>query len=188
MSESRPAETNIVAIAAGSVAVNVADIALTDAIDVTSILKSTTIELVEASTTLRRRGNIRNTGDCDRIGRNITESRDTSSKGMGEAKAVEKAVEKEEVREEEGGGEEARRRWRRREGEACTKARDGGGRRREGRREGRGEGETGRERRRQRRGGRDGEGGRRRETGMEGERETERDGEALCVHVWREKE
>ena len=39
MSESRPAETNIVAIAAGSVAVNVADIALTDAIDVTSILK-----------------------------------------------------------------------------------------------------------------------------------------------------
>ncbi len=55
MSESRPAETNIVAIAAGSVAVNVADIALTDAIDVTSILKSTTIELVEASTTLRRR-------------------------------------------------------------------------------------------------------------------------------------
>ena len=55
VSESRPAETNIVATTDGSVDVNVADIALTDAIDATSIVKSTVIELVEASATLRRR-------------------------------------------------------------------------------------------------------------------------------------
>jgi len=55
VSESRPAETKIEAITVGSVAVNVADIALTDAIDATSIVKSTVIELVEASATLRRR-------------------------------------------------------------------------------------------------------------------------------------
>jgi hypothetical protein len=55
VSESRPAKTKIEAITVGSVAVNLADIALTDAIDATSIVKSTVIELVEASATLRRR-------------------------------------------------------------------------------------------------------------------------------------
>ncbi|CAL6279020.1 unnamed protein product [Bathycoccus prasinos] len=48
-------QMGIVAIAAGSVDVKAAAIALTDAIDATSIVKSTAIELVEASAALRRR-------------------------------------------------------------------------------------------------------------------------------------
>jgi hypothetical protein len=55
VSESRPAETKIEAIAVGSVAVSALATSATEANEATSILKSTVIELVEASAALRRR-------------------------------------------------------------------------------------------------------------------------------------
>ena len=54
MRESRPAETSILAIVAGSEEVNTAATSLTDAIDATSIMKSTAIELVEESADRRQ--------------------------------------------------------------------------------------------------------------------------------------
>ena len=55
MSEARPAETKMDAIAVGSVAVSARATSVTEANEATSILKSTAIELVEASAALRRR-------------------------------------------------------------------------------------------------------------------------------------